>query len=188
MKLKRLLKMVTVPWKYFYALFAPEAYARSCGVHLGKGTRIYGSSYTMFSTDPFLVRIGRNTHIVQKTVFITHDGGTLALRHLVPDLEITKPITVGDNCYLGMGVLVLPGVNIGNNVVIGAGSIVTRDIPDNSVAAGVPAKVIKTIDQYREKLEQESLHLGHLPGREKAVRLQEIYKDFIEDAKEYVKY
>lgn len=80
------------------------------------------------------------------------------------------------------------GVNIGNNVVIGAGSIVTRDIPDNSVAAGVPAKVIKTIDQYREKLGQESLHLRHLSGREKAVRLQEIYKDFIEDAKEYVKY
>jgi acetyltransferase-like isoleucine patch superfamily enzyme len=141
----------------------------------------------MFSTDPFLVRIGKNTHIVQKTVFVTHDGGTLALRHLVPDLEITKPITVGENCYLGMGVLVMPGVKIGNNVVIGAGSVVTKDIPDNSVAVGVPARVIKSIEQYREKLEEQSLHLGHLPGKEKAAKLREIYKEFIKESEEIVR-
>lgn len=108
MKLKRLLKIVTVPWKYFYALFAPEAYARSCSVHIGERTCIYGSAYTMFSTDPFLERIGRYAHSVQKAVFITHNSGTLALRHWVPDLKITKNITVGDNCYWNMGVLVLP--------------------------------------------------------------------------------
>ena len=71
--------------------------------------------------------------------------------------------------------MVMPGVNIGNNVVIGAGAIVTRDIPDNSVAVGVPARVIKTADEYLEKLKRESLHLGHLKGQEKDNALKEYY-------------
>lgn len=107
--------------------------------------------------------------------FITHDGGTLLYRHLVPDLEITKPIAVGDNVYIGNNVIILPGVKIGNNVVIGAGAIVSRDIPDNSVAVGVPARVIKTADEYLEKLKRESLHLGHLKGQEKDKALMKYY-------------
>lgn len=69
----------------------------------------------------------------------------------------------------------MPGVNIGNRVVIGAGAVVTRDIPDNSVAVGVPAKVIKTADEYFEKLKRESLHLGHLKGKEKDDALKKYY-------------
>ena len=64
---------------------------------------------------------------------------------------------------------------IGNNVVIGARSVVTRDIPDNSVAVGVPARVIKTTDEYLEKISRESLHLGHLKGKEKDDALKEYY-------------
>ena len=114
-------------------------------------------------------------HITDGVKFITHDGGTLLYRHLIPDLEITKPIVVGDNVYIGNNVIILPGVTIGSNVVIGAGAIVSRDIPDNSVAVGVPARVIKTADEYLEKLKKESLHLGHLKGREKDKALMEYY-------------
>ena len=63
--------------------------------------------------------------------------------------------------------IILPGVIIGNNVIVGAGAVVAKDIPDNSVAVGVPARVIKTADEYLEKIKKESLHLGHLRGREK---------------------
>ena len=59
------------------------------------------------------------------------------------DREYGKPITIGDDCWLGAGVIVLPGVNIGNRCVIGAGSVVTHDIPDNSVAVGNPCRVIR---------------------------------------------
>ncbi len=59
-------------------------------------------------------------------------------------LEYAKPITIGNNVWLGANVTVLPGVTIGDNCVIGAGSVVTRDIPANSVAVGVPCRVIKT--------------------------------------------
>lgn len=60
-------------------------------------------------------------------------------------VEFSKPIVIGDNCWLASNVTVCPGVHIGNGCVIGAGAVVTHDIPDNSLAAGVPAKVIRKI-------------------------------------------
>lgn len=112
-----------------------------------------------WSTEPWIITIGSNVHITDGVRFITHDGGTLLYRNQVPDLEITKPIVVGNNVYIGTNAIILPGVTIGNNVVIGAGAVVTKDIPDNSVAVGVPARVIKTADEYLEKLKRESMHL-----------------------------
>lgn len=114
-------------------------------------------------------------HLTNGVKFITHDGGTLLYRKNIPDLEITKPIIIGDDVYIGNDVTILPGVIIGNNVVIGAGAIVTKNIPDNSVAVGVPAKVIKTADEYLEKIKSESLHLGHLSGEEKDLALKKYY-------------
>lgn len=58
-----------------------------------------------------------------------------------------KPVHIGNNCWFGACVTVCPGVNIGNNCVIGAGSVVTRDIPPNSLAAGVPCRVIREISE-----------------------------------------
>ncbi|MFC3157868.1 DapH/DapD/GlmU-related protein [Chryseobacterium arachidis] len=60
-------------------------------------------------------------------------------------LESAHPIKVGDNVWFGGNVTVLPGISIGNNSVIGAGSVVTKDIPDNVVAVGNPCKVVKSI-------------------------------------------
>ena len=60
-------------------------------------------------------------------------------------LEAARPITIGDNVWLGGGVIVCPGVTIGDNSVIGAGSVVTRDVPENVVAVGNPARVIRSI-------------------------------------------
>ena len=60
-------------------------------------------------------------------------------------LEYAKPIKIGNNVWIGGNVIVLPGVNIGDNVVIGAGSVVNKDIPSNSMAVGIPCKVIKKI-------------------------------------------
>ena len=62
-------------------------------------------------------------------------------------IETAKPIKIGKNCWLGGSVVVLPGVTIGDGCVIGAGAVVTKDIPENSLAVGNPAKVIRTIEQ-----------------------------------------
>ena len=65
-----------------------------------------------------------------------------------PDLKEWQ-ITIGDNCYISTGVTILGPVTIGNNVTIGAGAVVTKDVPDDVIVAGVPAKVIKTNKSHR---------------------------------------
>lgn len=60
----------------------------------------------------------------------------------------SDPITIGNNVWLGMGSVVMPGVSIGDNVIIGANSVVTKDIPSNSIAAGIPCKIIKEKPPY----------------------------------------
>lgn len=137
------------------------------------GGHIYGK--VSWNTEPWLITLGNNVHITDGVKFITHDGGTLIYRQYIPDLEITKPITIGNEVYIGNNVIILPGVTIGSNVVIGAGAIVSHNIPDNSVAVGVPARVIKTADEYFEKIKGESLHLGHLKGQEKDLALMKYY-------------
>lgn len=166
-------------YRKLYALIIgkinPVKYAIKIGVNFKDPStvKIYGK--VGWSTEPWLMTIGNNVHITENVRFVGHDGGTLLFRHLVPDLEITKPITVGDDVYIGNNVLIMPGVTIGKKVIIGAGAIVSRDIPDNSVAVGVPARVIKTADEYFEKIKKESLHLGHLRGEEKDRALMKYY-------------
>lgn len=148
---------------------SPLKYAKKIGVNMNGAVHIYGK--VSWGTEPWIITLGNNVHITDGVKFVTHDGGTLLYRDFIPDLEITKPITVGNRGYIGNNVILLPGVNIGNNVIIGAGAIVSKSIPDNSVAVGVPAKVIKTADEYLEKIKEESLHLGHLNGQKKDLAL-----------------
>jgi acetyltransferase-like isoleucine patch superfamily enzyme len=150
----------------------PIAYAKSLGVRIGSGCRIYGASVGMFGSDPYLVTIGNNVHITRGVTFITHDGATLILRKEVPDLEITAPIEVGNDVYIGTNCIILPGVTVGNRCIIGAGSVVTRSVPDNTVVAGVPARLIKTTDEYLKSAMARSLHLGHLIGEKKESELR----------------
>lgn len=140
---------------------------------MGEDVRIYGR--VQWSTEPWIISIGNHVHITNAVEFITHDGGTLILRHLTPDLEITKPITIGDYVYIGTHAIILPGVTIGNNCIVAAGAIVTKDVPDNSVVAGVPARRIKSLDEYYNKIKDESLHLGHLTGKDKDIELRKYY-------------
>lgn len=152
----------------------PVKYALKIGVNMPLGgVTIYGK--VEWSTEPWIITIGKNVHLTNGVSFVTHDGGTLLFRDIVPDLEITKPIVVGNNVYIGEYTKILPGVTVGSNVIIGAGAVITRNIPDNSVAVGVPARVIKTTDEYLEKIKAESLHLGHLIGEEKDKALKIYY-------------
>lgn len=63
-------------------------------------------------------------------------------------LQFNMPIRIGRNCWLGAGVIVLPGVTIGDNVVVGAGSVVTKDLPDNVVAVGTPCRVLREVNEH----------------------------------------
>jgi acetyltransferase-like isoleucine patch superfamily enzyme len=150
----------------------PAAYARSIGVKMGTNVRFYGATPGMFGSEPWLITLGDNVHVVSGCHFVNHDGGVLILRDRFPKLEITKRITVGDNVYIGINCTLLPGVSVGSNVIIGAGSVVTRDIPDNSVVAGVPARVIKSLDEYLAQVQGASLGFGDMSPQDKEAALK----------------
>jgi len=104
---------------------------RKRGTAVGENSRLWGYTDIMF---PNKVSIGRNCVLATRAAVLTH--GVFAT------LERGKPVSIGDNCYLGYGAIVVPGVSIGDNCVIGAGAVVASDIPPNSIAVGNPARVI----------------------------------------------
>lgn len=74
--------------------------------------------------------------------------------------QFSLPIHIGDDVWVGSNTVILPGVTIGNNVVIGAGSVVTKDIPDNVVAFGVPCKVIREISDYDREYYRKGMKIN----------------------------
>ena len=116
--------------------------------------RILSEPSAIFGSETYLITIGQNVEITAGVGFITHDGAVWALRNFdkkYKNLDVFAPITIGNNVFIGNNAIILPGVTVGDNVVIGAGAVVAKDIPSNSVAAGVPAKVIRSLEEYGEK-------------------------------------
>ena len=144
---RRLRSLFKTLYHAAYAYVDGVGYARSIGVRMGKNVVIYGLASKMFGSEPWMISLGDNVYITAGVTFVTHDGGTLILRKEVPDLEWTAPINVGNDVYIGVRAIILPGVSIGNRCIIGAGAVVAKSIPDNSVAVGVPARVIKSTDE-----------------------------------------
>ena len=108
--------------------------------------RNFCANYKLVMLDEAPVTFGDNVFVAPNCGFYTAGHPVeAALRN--KGLEYARPIVVGDNVWFGAGVSVLPGVIVGDNCVIGAGSVVTKDIPANSVAAGNPCKVIRTITE-----------------------------------------
>ncbi len=124
-------------------------YRKYFGIKIGKNVRFTGSP--SWGSEPYLIKIGDDVTITQDVTFHTHDGGVGLFRKEYPGINIFGRIDVGNNVFIGSKVIILPGVTIGNNVVIATGSVVSKDIPSNSVVAGIPAKVIKSIEDYKEK-------------------------------------
>lgn len=170
-----IIKIFKKIFEILLSYYSHEKFAKHIGVNMGNDVHIYGNPMGMFSTEPWCITLGNHVHITREVLFITHDGGTLLFRNRIPDLEITAPIRVGDNVYIGVRSIIMPGVSIGNNCIIAAGSVVTKDVVDNSVVGGVPAKFIKSIDKYLEGISARSLHLGHLKNQEKDIALRKLF-------------
>jgi acetyltransferase-like isoleucine patch superfamily enzyme len=120
-----------------------------------------------FGTEPYLITLGKHVTVTSGVKFVTHDGAVWVFRDEYPDMDVFGPIVVEDNVFIGFNSIILPGVRIGHDSVIGAGSVVTRSIPPRSVAAGVPAKVIKSIDEYQDEVNMTAMHIRSLPPAEK---------------------
>lgn len=127
-------------------------------VDYGKFTKLGKNFYANFNLtilDTCPVTIGDNVMCGPNTSLVTplhpllpeQRNARLQADGKVADIEYGAPITIGDNCWLASNVTVCPGVTIGNNCVIGAGSVVTKDIPDNSLVLGVPGRVVRKITE-----------------------------------------
>lgn len=145
----------------------PIAWARERGVTIGERCRLLGVGSSTFGSEPYLISLGDHVTVTSNVRFVTHDGGVWVLRDEEPKIDVFGRITVGSNVFIGLSSIILPGVTIGDNVVIGAGSVVNRDIPANSVAAGVPARVVSSLDNYRERSMQRMLLTKGLSPAEK---------------------
>lgn len=146
---------------------SPQAFYKKVGVTVGRGTRVMGSQYKIFSEEAYLITIGEDCLISSEVTILTHDGSVDVMRKEYPKADIIKPVTIGDNVFIGHRAIILPGVTIGSNVVIGAGSIVNKDVPSNTVYAGVPARFIKTIDEYKAAMIPQLIEVKHLSNAEK---------------------
>lgn len=116
-------------------------YLRKEGARIGNNCHLETMS---FSTEPYLIEIGDRVAIANGTVFITHDGGIRSFRDEFPEDDIFGEIIIGNNVHIGINCTILLNTKIGDNCIVGAGSVVRGRFPENSVIAGNPAKVIMT--------------------------------------------
>ena len=126
------------------------------GYNIEIGANFFANHNTVI-LDGARVKFGDNVFIAPNCSFYTA-GHPLDVERRNKGLEYAYPIAVGDNVWIGGNVTVCPGVTIGSNSVIGAGAVVTRDIPDNSLAVGVPAKVVRTIENAPLKNQAGGIH------------------------------
>lgn len=124
----------------------PPFYANFGGKHCHFGKNVY-ANFNLTMVDDTHIYIGDNTMIAPNVVIAT---GTHPILPLLREnaYQFNAPVHIGRNCWLGAGVIVLPGITIGDNSVVGAGSIVTKDIPPNVVAVGNPCRVIREINDH----------------------------------------
>lgn len=124
----------------------PPLHANWAGHHVHFGKGVY-ANFGFTCVDDTHIYVGDHTMFGPNVVLAT------ANHPLLPELrekgwQYNLPVRIGKNCWFGANVVVVPGVTIGDNVVIGAGSVVTKDIPSNVLAAGVPCKVLREINEH----------------------------------------
>jgi maltose O-acetyltransferase len=122
---------------------------RKMGMKLGKGVNLPPSTW-IDTSHCFLISIGDNCGFGEECLILAHD----AMPNEFLDASRLGRVTIHESCHFGARTVILPGVEIGPRSIVGAGSVVISDIPPNTLAAGNPAKVICSMDEYLEKHRQ----------------------------------
>lgn len=127
---------------------------RNKGMKIGEGVQLFASprDCVIDEQNPYLVTIGDNVQLTRGVIILTHDYSWSVVKGLYGEvLGHQAPVAIGSNVFIGMNAVILAGTTIGDNVIVGAGSIVSGAIPSNVVVAGNPARIICSIDDYRKK-------------------------------------
>lgn len=135
---------------------------RKRGVKIGNNVKIVRSNID--SCQGFLITIGNNVTITHSTV-LAHDAST---KNYLGYSKVGR-VDIGDDVFIGYGSIVLPNTKIGNKVIVGAGTVVAKDVPDNVVIVGNPFRIICTFDEYiernRAKLEKGPVYHTYWPNK-----------------------
>ena len=164
-------------YRFFYPLSLVEMYKRM-GVEIGEDCKFQFEVNIDYS-HYWLITIGNKVTLAPRVHILAHDAST---KHPLGYAKIAK-VKIEDNVFVGAGTIILPGVTIGKNSIIGAGSVVSKSIPENVVAVGNPAKVITTVEAYLEKQKKimqtspvydASFTLGQITPQKKQQMIDEI--------------
>jgi acetyltransferase-like isoleucine patch superfamily enzyme len=131
---------------------------KSAGLRLNGTPRFIAKSAKFDDFD--LITLGDRLVVSSNVIFLTHDysftTGLIAIKETPKtDIGILGPISIGDNVFIGMNVILLPGTTIGNNVIVGAGSVVRGKIPDDVVVSGNPFVIVSDIQSHVSKLKEK---------------------------------
>lgn len=161
-KIRKLLFRLAFPNKYSSEKYT--SYLKSKGVEVGKGTYFFDPISTQIDVNrPYLLSIGKYCKITKDTQILTHDysSSVFRLANGGTTVNSAKKTIIGNNVFIGVRSIILPGANIGDNVIIGAGAVVSGKVPSNVVVAGNPARIITDLsthaDKRREKLLSEAV-------------------------------
>ena len=119
------------------------------GVHIGRQTHV-ARLVSFDDRNPELIEIGNGVAITTGVMILCHQRDLSKYQRGMYAMHCpftTGKVIIKDGAHIGIGAIIMPGVTIGKGAIIGAGAVVTKDIPDYCIAVGVPAKVIKTIDE-----------------------------------------
>lgn len=128
-------------------------YWRKRGMRIGERTTFFVPTKTCIDTTrPWLIEIGDDVQVTEGVTILTHGYEWSVLKNVYGEvLGSSGKVKIGNNVFVGMYTTILKGVCIGDNVIVGANSLVTKNIPSNSVVAGRPAHVIMSLDEYYQK-------------------------------------
>jgi maltose O-acetyltransferase len=147
--IKLLQKIYYISRRFYYKLKLTNLIAN--GLSLGKNVTIM-PKVSIDSSYPYLISIGNNCSLSNGVVIIAHDAASFKFTNGYTRLG---KVDIKDNCYIGTNAIILPGVTIGPDVLIAAGSVVNKNIPPNSCVAGVPARVYSKFDDFIKDHEEQ---------------------------------
>ena len=139
-------------------------YLEKIGISINGKPKFINNDVYFDGNDYSKIILGDNITISREVMFLTHDysittaieGTQMNGSHLKEELYFSKAITIGNNSFIGARASILPGTKIGNNVIIGAGSVVKGTIPDNSIVVGNPHRIIGKTDEWAFRKMEEN--------------------------------